>query len=707
MTAYTPFLQSEETSQFLSSTQEEADFTLRSSTGKLRARCTFVGNHLRQIFVSDLSGEPSLNQLSADAVGNAKGFLERYQSYTSDSFYGKLKSMLGEVSAGENVTKTEGNVQLKVSTIDQSWTNFMWTYVDENGVQAASKNVILNYRDGMLKMFLDNWKLYTIASEPMLSGNQAVAIALDATKDYSWTVENTEKGTVTVSDFEIVSVGDTSLCYLNYLDAGEARGGDPFTLYPSWYVPLGFDRVYPGGVSGVTVRVWADTGEVSGIGYMVIGGVASPAESQPAAQAQEQVLMLPIPVAVILVVSAAGLYFVNKTKILRLKGIKKQFLKLYAISLCLAVSFSSILTMVPPARAYPPDNSKSRLYASMYDQIQQEQSAADAVCQTLENLFSNAGYNTTNHFGSETTRNIILANTENDEDDFDYVAVFHFGHMYGANRYQGNNGGDSGDYVSYTDIAPRTDGKTFFAWIWTCKSADNWPSCAGMPSAWANTTVNGMNPDGYKYPDIGSNCFIGFSGASPVIGNDTGGCFKNSCVKGKDFITQFYYYALTYGAAIRDALDLASLSTFQKTYDETPLYVGFETWWPINYDEEHPKGWYPGYMRVYGNGNINFLSWCTIGRLEISAWCWNGQWFEMTNVRVWCDNRYMGYTNYHSLNSVPLLPGYHTVEVDDYDYIYSHLPLTCFYVDGEFYGYDNPTTIYVNGTRLYVAAIYG
>jgi hypothetical protein len=118
MTAYTPSLRTYEQNSFLSVSQEEADFTLSSSQGSLRTRCSFVDNHLRQIFISEVSGSPMLNQPVTDAVGMAEGFLERYRSYTGISFYGELKSMLGSVGVGENMTKTVGNVRLEVSVVN-------------------------------------------------------------------------------------------------------------------------------------------------------------------------------------------------------------------------------------------------------------------------------------------------------------------------------------------------------------------------------------------------------------------------------------------------------------------------------------------------------------------------------------------------------------------------------------------------------------
>jgi len=408
MTAYAPFLQAEATSQFLSATREEADFRLTSGQGSLRAACSFIHGKLHRIFISDYSGLVSLKQPSTDAVSMAKDFMQNYQSYTGASLYGNLNSMLDAVDADKNVTKTEGNVKLEISNLNQSLVDFTWTYVDENGVLAVSKNVVFNYREGMLETFLDNWDLYTIAAEPVLSSGHAVAIALGTAEDYSWTVENTENGTVTVSDFKIVEVGNASLCYLNYRDSSSARGGDPFVLYPSWYVPLGFDKVYAGGVSGVTVRVWADTGGVSGIGYMVVGDEASLPVSEPAVQVQEQALILTFLVGVIFAVTLAFICFSHKRKYLSFRAASKRLLKFCTILFCI-LALSTAITLVPNAKAIPFTHlEKSRIYASTYGQIDNENNASLIVCDTLEDFFNNAGYNTANHYGSQTTRNTIL-----------------------------------------------------------------------------------------------------------------------------------------------------------------------------------------------------------------------------------------------------------------------------------------------------------
>ena len=226
---YTITQSSQRDSRYIGLAQKEADLHFESPQGKLRVSCSFVNNSLRRIYISDSIGSLYLNQPTANALDMARDFLNRYQNYTGDSFYGELESMLNTIDISENATKTIGDIKLEVSVTSQTRVMFIWTYTSE-GVSAASKKVFLSYDNGVLKSFLDNWQLYSIGSEPRLSSDEALAIALNASKTFSWNVD-TENGTIVVSDFHIVS-NKTVLNYLNYMEQSSARGNDPFTLYP-------------------------------------------------------------------------------------------------------------------------------------------------------------------------------------------------------------------------------------------------------------------------------------------------------------------------------------------------------------------------------------------------------------------------------------------------------------------------------------------
>jgi len=253
--------------------QKDVDATLYSVqnyTWVMDVKAYFVNDNVCMIYIS-YPELPAEYPPAYTTVEMAKSFLERYQNYTGDSFYDELASMLDDVDATNSTTKSAGNIRLELNNFDNVIANYNWRYIDENGIVARSKSVLLEYERGRLKGFSNNWHLYTIGGMPEISGEEATEIAIEAAQNYSYEV-SADNGTLTVTGFEIApeSLGHEVLSYLNFPDPSLARGGDPFTLYPSWYVPIGFNQSYPGGVTGVIVTVWADTGEVSATNPMVV-----------------------------------------------------------------------------------------------------------------------------------------------------------------------------------------------------------------------------------------------------------------------------------------------------------------------------------------------------------------------------------------------------------------------------------------------------
>jgi hypothetical protein len=495
--------------------------------------------------------------------------------------------MLDTVNVGENVTKTEGNVQLKVSVLGQSLLDLMWTYVDENGVPAMSKDVFLSYDHGFLKCFLDNWQLFRIASKPKLSSEEAVSIALKASKNFSWEVVGTDNGNVTVSDFRIKAVLNTTLSYLNYGEASSARGGDPFALYPSWYVPLGFDKMYSGCVTGLTVGVWADTGEVSEIGPMVFGSAPTlPDNKSSEVQGQTSTLLPAFPVVIAFGVATVGISFgCRRVVFFKLKGAwKSRHSKLCGALLVLLISFCMVVTSTQKANAIPSNqDAKSMIYASMYGQEGNEAEAASGACEYIASCFSDAGYDVTNACGTDTTKGNVLAWASSMEEDYDCVALFHYGHG-GHSCYFDNDGNWIYDY----EIEDETVlGKHFFVFIYVCWSAEDY-----LLAAWTQ--------DFTSYG--GDNCVIGFIGPMPLLTHWSFQCFSALAI---DILCEFYYYALQQGYRVIDAMNQACLDQFSTDYYGSPLCEGYRTWWPYNpLFPEMAEGAYNGRMQISGDANI-------------------------------------------------------------------------------------------------------
>jgi len=618
---YATRLNSQFDSQYFSLPQKEVDINLASYDGGLRVSCSFVSNNLRRIYLSDFEGKFSVEQSAADTGEMAKVLLERYQNYVGDSFYGELASMLDDVDVAKNITKSAGNIRFEVNNFDQTIVDFVWRYTDENGIVARSKSVSLSYDRGQLKGFSNNWPFYKVAGTPKISGEEATAIAIEACKNYSYEV-STENGTLTVTGFEIASesLGHEVLSYLNNPNQSLARGGDPFTLYPSWYVPIGFNQSYPGSVTGITVTIWADTGEISSTNKMVVNfaSATSADEEESTISTDEQAItdgfdqastILAAPIAVTALFSVFGVVLVSRKKV-KFAGSRKLFPWFGGTLLCGILLFSVIFVAVPIVNASQTiPNSVARIYAALDGgqgspaQLPEEKAAAKWLGGQLEDAFEASGYTAWNRTGVFSNKGNILAYTEYDQENYDRVSVFHFGHMVDYNIGYVDNVGNP---IMDSDIAGVVDTNKFdFVFIWVCTQALD-PDY-GMPEAWTHRNDD-LSDDGYLHPDYGDQCYISFDGFSPQIGNESGTFQDQTTGPLKNFIKLFYDYALRGSRRVKDALNLATHDFFGDWYTSSILYGEegdrYHAWWSGTPPDYEDKGYWEGYMRVFGDGTI-------------------------------------------------------------------------------------------------------
>lgn len=622
---YTIIQNSQVDTYYLNVPQKEADFYFISNQSSIRVSCSYVNNNLRMLYLSGYEGTVSVKKPAADTVGMAKVFLQRYQNYTGAVLYSELASMLDNVDATKNTTKSTENIKLEVLNSDNTILDYVWTYTDDNGIVARSKNVVLSYDQGQLKVFLNNWPLYKVMGIPKISAEEATAKAIEVSKDFSYTVDN---GTVTVSGFKINpdSLGQAKLSYLNFKEQDSVRGGDPFVLYPSWYVPLGFDKFYPGYVTGMTATIWADTGEVSSMSPMVIDDISAISAEETVSQtvATQELNNLVGLLFIAMLFSVAGVSIASRKKFkLAIEG-KLVSSRFYGALLCVVILFSLMLVATPKANASATiPNSKSRIYAAMHGQITEDQEAAVWACDQIKLAFEASGYSTSNHCGtdgSQTTKTNILNYAQSDEQNYDRVALFHFGHM-GVYGYNGGYRDNNNITVGAGEIMQKTtSAKHKFVFIWVCAQATN--QTWGTPVAWTQRDGSPghpcMNENGYTNPDGNGQCYISFDGFSPPIGNSTRTFQEQATLPAKYFIKYFYDEALRHDSlqsnyAVRDALNRASLRFFETTFTSSIFYAGgdgYPAWWPGSdeFDDDHPYR-YPrwadvAHMQVYGDGAI-------------------------------------------------------------------------------------------------------
>lgn len=228
-------------------------YSLTSSDSKMDVYFRLRSNELSWYQIIMLEGSPVYSQPQPySALDAAKGLLDRLASYENASYLENMNSMLSLVSNSmQNMEITEGNNMLNV-TVSGDITQIVMMYVD-NGVNFSPKSVTLTFENNDLTDFIDDYYLFTIGSTTVnVSSTQALQLAINAVKGYSWTADG-----ITVSNFTVLSEPVSVVFHPN------TKNG--LALYPQWTVTLYLDKVYPGGVNSLTVLIWADTGQVAQI----------------------------------------------------------------------------------------------------------------------------------------------------------------------------------------------------------------------------------------------------------------------------------------------------------------------------------------------------------------------------------------------------------------------------------------------------------
>ena len=243
--------------------QENIRYTLQSEGSKLDLYYTFVGGKLEKIHVLEVQGNlQSQKALPSDILSSAKYFLTNYRSFTGNDFYESLSSMLPSEVANKNSTALFENVKMTVTSLEQS-TTFKWTYA-LNGIEAPDKCVALNYENGFLSYFIDNWDLYQIANTNFeVSSQKAIDIAMNSAKEFTWATVTSDNKTITGLKYTVTNAMEYSTVFANSLFIDKTRGQDPLMLYPMRHIWVSFDKFYPCNVYGMNVYIWADTGEIA------------------------------------------------------------------------------------------------------------------------------------------------------------------------------------------------------------------------------------------------------------------------------------------------------------------------------------------------------------------------------------------------------------------------------------------------------------
>jgi DNA-binding transcriptional ArsR family regulator len=234
-------------------TEENLIYTLTSDESELNVVFRFRNQALSRYRLDVLEFAPLYTQPQpTNVIDMAAGLLQRYQKYANAPYLTQMRALLETVTEVEDLQKTQDNMKLAISTQGND-IKIQWIYTT-SGIDYQSKGLSLTFHNGVLLELLDGYFLFSVGStEINVSKDEAVEIAKNHAKDFSWTAEG-----IKVTDFTIreepISV--------SLLPHGRE---DPLVLIPYWYVILQLDKFYPGDINRIAVGLWADTGEVADI----------------------------------------------------------------------------------------------------------------------------------------------------------------------------------------------------------------------------------------------------------------------------------------------------------------------------------------------------------------------------------------------------------------------------------------------------------
>jgi len=244
-------------------------FNFTSGKTKLDVLCLFRDNSLFWCTIYPVTGSPAFTTPeSSDVLSTAKGTLDRLQAFSAKEYLPTVRSMLDTVTELRNskTTISDFTQEIAVSgnTVRISWEPFA------NGLSNPQNKLLLEFQNGKLTFFYNCLGLFKIGSADVkISEQEAIQIATEHARNYSWEVGNETISNANVLDTPVIA--NLSL---------QNRGNN--ILYPYWNIWLPLDKIYPGGVTSFHVTIWADTGEVAFIAPIGYGGDpnAVPSESQ-------------------------------------------------------------------------------------------------------------------------------------------------------------------------------------------------------------------------------------------------------------------------------------------------------------------------------------------------------------------------------------------------------------------------------------------
>ena len=239
---------------------ETVKYTLSSEESTVDVICKVENNVVKSCHIYAMTGSIISDKRYTNPLDAVKSFITNYQTYSKlDST--NLMAMLDDVDITENTTTTIDNIKLTITNnrfSEEELTRFEWTYTVD-GADYTTLQVGFQ-KNGIFDSFRDTRAVYTIGDTSInISKEQAIDIALKNLSTYSYLMPDQS----IVSDFNVTKDYIKAEIITTFVDS---------ELRPYWDIRMPLNQTYPGSVHGITVFIWANTGDIISYGNIAYGG---------------------------------------------------------------------------------------------------------------------------------------------------------------------------------------------------------------------------------------------------------------------------------------------------------------------------------------------------------------------------------------------------------------------------------------------------
>jgi hypothetical protein len=238
--------------------QEDFSYSLTNLQSKFELTLVFRDNHFEQFQLVQLEGAPNFPPIYTDPQPSdpflaTKALIQRYSLVMNDTYIDDAVKLL-ESANNTGTDQTLGNTKFKLQSYGPGTAEAQIMYT-QGGTDFESKCMNVEFKNGIISKFSDDWFLYEVGSSIVnVTKEQAIATAKEAVKTFAYNASGTQ-----VSNLQILESPTYAVL------VSHTKEVNSLTLYPYWYVTLYLDRTYPGGVTQISMGIWADSCTVENI----------------------------------------------------------------------------------------------------------------------------------------------------------------------------------------------------------------------------------------------------------------------------------------------------------------------------------------------------------------------------------------------------------------------------------------------------------